>query len=136
MFTVAQIHAAHDKVKSGADFPAYIGEIKTLGVTGFATWVKDSHTEYFGANDYRTQSAPMYATLTIADNPDATGFEARLKAHQQGTTDYLTFCRDCAETGIEKWIVDLSAMTCIYYDKKGNEVLVETIPLVSDQHEI
>ena len=32
MFTVEQIKAAHSKVKSGADFPAYIQEIKALGL--------------------------------------------------------------------------------------------------------
>lgn len=30
MFTVEQIKAAHAKVKSGADFPGYITEIKSL----------------------------------------------------------------------------------------------------------
>jgi hypothetical protein len=50
MFTVEQIELAHEKVKSGADFPKYIQEIKALGVKGIETWVKDSHTEYFGEN--------------------------------------------------------------------------------------
>ena len=40
MFTVEQIKEAHSKVKSGADFPQYIQEIKILGVTAFETWVK------------------------------------------------------------------------------------------------
>ena len=128
MFTVEQIKSAHAKVKSGADFPAYIQEIKGLGVTSFETWVKDSHTEYSGTNDYRTSSKPMYEELVIADKTDKEKFIHCLKIHQQGQTDYATFCKHCAETGIEKWIVDLSAMTCIYYDKAGNEILVEHIP--------
>ena len=45
MFTVEQIKAAHSKVKSGADFPKYIRDIKLLGVTAYETWVVDSHTE-------------------------------------------------------------------------------------------
>jgi hypothetical protein len=36
MFTVEQIKASHSKVKSGADFPSYIEEIKVLGVTHYA----------------------------------------------------------------------------------------------------
>jgi uncharacterized protein YbcV (DUF1398 family) len=32
------------------------------------------------------------------------------------------------ETGVEKWFVGLDKMTCIYYDKIGNEILVEQIP--------
>jgi len=128
MFTVAQIEQAHEKVKSGADFPKYIQEIKKMGVLGFETWVTDSHTEYYGANGYRTSSQSQYENLAISDITNKEKFAQQLKSHQQGQTDYYTFCKDCAETGIEKWIVDLDKMTCIYYDKAGNEVLVEQIP--------
>ena len=55
-------------------------------------------------------------------------FVQQLKAHQRGETDYYTFCKDCAENGVEKWVVCLEKMTCIYYDTAGNEVLVEKIP--------
>ena len=37
MFTVEQIELAHSKVKTGADFPKYIKEIKQMGVIGFET---------------------------------------------------------------------------------------------------
>ncbi|MNK62546.1 hypothetical protein D3C87_817300 [compost metagenome] len=128
MFTVAQIEQAHEKVKSGADFPKYIQEIKEMGVLGFETWVKDSHTSYFGANNFRTSSEAQYENLAIAEKTNKEQFVKQLKAHQQGQTDYYTFCKDCAENGIEKWIVDLNQMTCIYYDKAGKEILVEQIP--------
>lgn len=128
MFTVEQINQAHAAVKSGADFPAYIRTIKAMGVTGFETWVRDSHTEYYGDNQYSTSSTGQYADLTIAQQVDKDRFQSQLKVHQAGETDYLTFCKDCAATGIEKWIVDLSQMTCTYYDQQGNEILVEEIP--------
>lgn len=128
MFTVAQIEQAHGKVKSGADFPKYIQEIKGMGVLAFETWVADSHTEYFGANDYKTQSLPQYDSLIIACITNKEKFEVQLKAHQQAKTDYYTFCKDCAENGIEKWVVDLDKMTCIYYNNAGEEILVEQIP--------
>ena len=99
------------------------GKLKKLGVTGFETWVKDSHTVYFGKNDFCIQSKPNYQELSIAANSDKENFKSRLKEHQQGKTDYFTFCKDCAETGIEKWMVRLDAMTCTYYDKPGNEIL-------------
>ena len=128
MFTVAQIEQAHAKVKSGADFPKYIQEIKEMGVLSFETWVNDSHTEYYGTNGYRISSAPKYGNLEISAQTDKEKFATQLKAHQQGQTDYYTFCTDCAETGVEKWIVDLTKMTCIYYDQAGEEILVEQIP--------
>jgi len=51
-----------------------------------------------------------------------------LKAHQQGKTDYSTFCSDCAKSGVEKWAVSMEEMTCSYFDKAGNKLLVEVIP--------
>ncbi len=128
MFTVEQIEKAHEKVKSGADFPKYIQEIKRLGVIAFETWVYDSHTEYFGRNEFRTASLAQYDRLAIDDNCNGEKFKQYLKSHQQGETDYFSFCKHCAETGIEKWIVSLETMTCTYYDKAKNKVLTEQIP--------
>lgn len=127
MFTVEQIKAAHSKVKSWADFPTYIQDIKQLGVHAFETWVIDIHTEYFGNDGYQTKSKPMYENLVISDKSDKEKFSDYLKMHQQGKTDYNNFCRDCAETGIEKWFASLVEMTCTYYDKVGNKILVEQI---------
>lgn len=128
MFTVEQIDKAHEKVKSGADFPKYIQEIKQLGVMAYETWVNDNHTEYFGTNDYQTKSRPNYDNLTIADSSNSEKFIQYLRIHQHGETSFFTFCEQCAETGIEKWFVSLTEMTCTYYDKKGKEILIEQIP--------
>lgn len=128
MFTVEQIEFAHSKVKTGAEFPKYIQEIKELGVISFETRVIDSQTEYFGLNNYSTRSKAKYQDLNIADVVDSIRFKQYLKIHQQGETDYFTFCNHCAETGIEKWIVDLNEYTCTYYDKSGQKVLTENVP--------
>lgn len=128
MFTVEQIKEAHSKVKSGADFPAYIQEIKGLGVTGYEAFVSDGHINYFGAANYQTAAGPKYPELVIADQSEEEQFKADLKAHQLGKTDYPTFCKDCAKSGIEKWVIVMDGMTCTYYDKAGNEILVEVIP--------
>ena len=130
MFTIEQIEQAHKKVKSGADFPKYIQEIKELGVKSFETWVEDSHTEYFGENNFSIKSKSKYSDLIISENSNKEVFKTKLKEHQQGKTDYFTFCNDCAETGIQKWVVNLNEMNCIYYDKIENEILVEKIPQI------
>jgi len=128
MFTVEQIKAAHSKVKSGADFPFYIKEIKLLGVTHYEAYVTDGHTDYRGDNDHLATVPPKYEPIKIANILQTEKFKAELLAHQQGKTDYLTFIKMCAETGIEKWKISMEKMTCTYYDKKGNEILVEEIP--------
>ena len=128
MFTVEQIKTIHGKVKSGADFPTYIKEIKELGVTHYEAYVEDGHTDYHGANSYITKVPKKYDPLTIADTANIQVFKAELLAHQQGKTDYLTFIKMCAETGIEKWEIRMDKMTCTYFDKAGNKILVEQIP--------
>jgi len=128
MFTAEQIKAAHSKVKSGADFPAYIGEIKALGVTHYEAYVTDGHIDYHGANDHTAKLPAKYDPLVIADRSNSEQFKAELVAHQQGKTDFLTFIRMCATYGVEKWAISMNRMTCTYYDKAGNEILVEEIP--------
>ncbi len=128
MFTIEQIKQAHSKVKTGQDFPFYIREIKSLGVTGYETFVTDGHTDYFGATNFCERTDAKYDVLSIAEVSDALQFIADLRSHQQGNTDYPTFCKDCAKSGIEKWKVSMDKMTCTYFDKMGNEILTENIP--------
>ncbi len=128
MFTTEQIKAAHSKVKSGADFPAYIKEIKSLGVTHYESYVTDGHINYHGANNHTANVSAKYESLVIAQTPDKAAFINELKAHQQGKTDFLTFIKMCAQFGIEKWEINMGKMTCTYFDVNGNEVLVEEIP--------
>lgn len=127
MFTLFQIKEAHSKVKSGADFPAYIQELKKMEITHYEAYVSDGHIKYHGKNDFEIVSESKYNPLEI-NNKYQEQFLADLKAHQQGKTDYLTFCTDCAKSGVEKWIVDLNEMTCTYFDMSGNNVLIENIP--------
>jgi uncharacterized protein YbcV (DUF1398 family) len=127
MFTLDQIKAAHSKVKSGAYFPAYIRDLKQLGVVHYVTFVKDGHTDYSGTGNFKTSSPARYTDLPIASFSNGAQFKADLKAHQQGKTDYPTFCSDCAKSGVEKWIVDLNKMTCTYFNQAGNEILVEQV---------
>ncbi len=128
MFTAEQIKSAHSRVRSGADFPAYIAEIKALGVTDYEAFVSDGHIDYHGANGYTVNLPARYAPLAISEAPQPEAFKAELVAHQQGKTDFLTFIRGCADFGIEKWAISMGQMTCTYYDLAAREVLVEEIP--------
>ena len=128
MFTLEQLKSAHAKVQSGADFPAYINEIKQLGVRSYETYVTDGHTDFYGVDDYKVSTSSKYETLTIAETSNIEDFKKDLKAHQLGQTSYPTFCADCAKSGVEKWVVCMDKMTCTYYDLEGKELLSEVIP--------
>ncbi|MGK6340607.1 DUF1398 domain-containing protein [Chryseobacterium sp. DT-3] len=127
-FTIEQIKAEHQKVKSGADFPKYIKAIKNLGVSKYTVDVTDGNTQYYDTDNETAQTGKKYDDLTVSEHLGLERFQTRLKLHQQGGTDYPTFCIDCAENGIKGWKMDLNAMTCTYFDTEGNEILIEQIP--------
>ena len=130
MFTLSDITDAHAKVRSGADFSRYIQDLIVLGVQKYDIFVHDGHGEYTSADGDTLVYPAKYDTLTVADTSDAEGFTERLRAHQQGQADYMTFCQDSANAGVEKWTVDTTAMTCTYYDKAGKMMLEEKIPTI------
>jgi uncharacterized protein YbcV (DUF1398 family) len=129
MFTLKEIKEAHAKVKTGADFPTYIQDLIKLGVKSYETYVHDGHSIFLGDEDFQLKSKPKYARLTVANISDKERFRHYLKNHQRGQTDYATFCSESAQTGVEKWIVDMAEMTCTYYDKSNNEMLEEKISM-------
>ena len=128
MFTIAQIKEAHSKVQSGADFPAYIQELIALGVQGYDTFVNDGHVEYYGADNFRAVATETYANITIAPFANKERFIEFLVMHQDGQTNYLTFCNHAGQCGIAKWSVDIIEMTCTYYDLSDAAILIEKIP--------
>ena len=130
MFQLSEIAAAHSKVRSGADFPHFVQDLIQLGIKKYDTYVSDGHTLFFGENNYQIQSEPKHAAINVADVSDAEKFKHYLKIHQQGQTDYPTFCTHAAETGAEKWSVDMNLMTCTYYNKLSHKMLEEQIPKV------
>lgn len=128
MFTLEQIKEAQSKITGGKSFPQYIQDLKKIGLIGFTTWVKDSHSDYYGKDNFQISSPGIYNELKISVESNGEQFKHCLKIHQQGETDYIQFCQHCAETGIEKWIVSIEKMTCTYFDLSGKEILVEKIP--------
>jgi uncharacterized protein YbcV (DUF1398 family) len=128
MFTLDQIRMAHSKVKSGADFPAYIRDLRSFGVHAYETFVSDGHSVFRSEEGEEVISPAKYDTIQVQEISHAEVFVQKLNHHQQGRSSYPEFCADCAATGIEKWAVDLNRMTCSYFDKAENKILVEQIP--------
>jgi len=61
----------------------------------------DSHTNYFGTDNFEITSDAQYDDLMIVDDVNIEKFTAYLKIHQKGETNYFTFCKHCAETGVK-----------------------------------
>lgn len=128
MFTIDQIRNAHSKVKSGADFPAYIKELKSLGIRAYEHMVSDGSIHYVGTDNFRLAAPPKWEARTVSQTASSDQLKQSLQVHQQGQTDYTSFCQQAAEAGVDKWIVDMEAMKCVYYDTNGQELLSEDIP--------
>lgn len=129
MFTIENIQTAESKIKTGADFPQFIKEIKELGVKRNDVYVSSGLSIYFDDEDNALQVSPEgYPALSINDESSAGKLEHALKIHQQGETDYFTFCKQAADAGVEKWVTDLEEMSCTYLDAEGNELVKEIIP--------
>ena len=131
MFTLNELKAAHSKVKSGADYPAYVQEIIKMGVTGYETYVDNGNTIYFGDSGFRIESGPKYDSLIISGKSDQDTFKRDLKTHQEGRTDFPRFCSEAARAGVEKWVVNTGSLTCTYFDKNGRVLVEESIPDLS-----
>jgi len=129
MFSLHQIKQASARVQSGADFPEFVQDLVKIGVTEYVTFVRDGHTVYFGEEDFSIQSEEIYDPILVTSETNKEKFMDYLKDHQQGLTDYRAFCKKAAEVGVDRWDVDMNEMTCTYYNKLGEKVLVETIPL-------
>jgi uncharacterized protein YbcV (DUF1398 family) len=128
MFTLTQIQEAFKKVKSGKDFPQLVQDFKKTGIVSYDNFVADGKTNYFGATDFVITSDAKYPSMNVNDVGSAEKLRHALKIHQQGETDYLTFCKQAAEAGVEKWTTHMIEMTVTYIDKKGNKLVVESIP--------
>lgn len=128
MFTLDQIIAAHQEVKSAADFPFLMQNLFNIGVKSFETFVANGQTIYTGVAGFQLKTAPLYEALLVNQTTDSQLFMSKLKDHQQQKTDFPTFCSDCAKTGIAKWEVCLEQWTCTYFDSQGHNVLIENIP--------
>lgn len=128
-FTIDQIHEAFGRVKSGADFPQFVQDLKAIGVTHYDNFVANGQIIYYGLNGFNIQGESKYPNMTINPNSSAEKLKHTISIHQQGQTDYPTFCNQAADAGVEKWTTNILEMTVSYIDKQGIELTVEPIPL-------
>lgn len=130
MFTREQILSALSKVKTGADYPQLVQDLKIIGISKYDHFVVDGTVIYFGDDDFRVTIEHDQPPIPVSDKSSKDKLKHSLKIHQKGETDYPTFCIHAGEAGVEKWTLDLKKMTVSYVDDKGHVLVVESIPNV------
>lgn len=128
MFTREQIETAHGTVKSGADFPQYVQEIKMLGVKSHEVVLTDGTWIFKGTDGQTVQFQRGLEHVPVAAQASPERFKQILTSHQRGETDYPSFCRQAGEAGVERWISDFEHMSVTYLGSSGAVIDVEPIP--------
>ncbi len=127
MFTIEQFDEIHDRLGSARTFAEYVRALKALAVERYDSYLADGHSEYFGRGGHKVVSPPVHEVLSVAETSQRETFLEHLARHERRETTYLEMSRGLAESGIEKWTVDMGRMTMTFYDKAGVEMLVEQI---------
>ncbi len=124
-FTLENIEEAGRKY-SGTLFYKLVQEFIKMGIVENIFNLKE------GVRVYKTRLDEInieFVRVNINQTEvDKETFKSILKNHQQGNTDFMTFCKEVGEVGVYKWVIDTHNMTCSYYDTFENLVLVEEIP--------
>jgi len=128
MFTQQQILNALSKVRTGADYPRLVQELKLLGIVKYDHFVSDGSNVYFGADNYRVTIEHDQPKIPVNKDSSKEKLKQALNIHQAGQTDYPTFCIQAGEAGVEKWECDLETMSVSYVDEKGKVLVLESIP--------
>jgi uncharacterized protein YbcV (DUF1398 family) len=127
MFTLNQINDIHNRLGKQQTLHGYLQELNAIGIIKADSCLADGHSEYFGADGQKLIGPAVHQEFIIAGKCNREDFLKHLSLHEQGKTSYLEMSQGLADCGIEKWSFDTSKMTIAYYDREGNELLVESV---------
>lgn len=83
LFTIEEIHEVFNTVKSGKDFPQFVKDLKSMGVTHYDNYVADGRTNYFGANNFVLEGETKYPSIAINAKRSADKLKQSISIHQQ-----------------------------------------------------
>jgi len=127
MFTLEQINDVHDRLGKKETLLSYVRALNAIGVEKYDSYITDGHSEFVDKDAQRVESPPANAALPINDVSDGQQARKHLDLHTQGKSSYLEMSEGLADSGVEKWTVDINKMTMVFYDKQENELLVEKV---------
>jgi uncharacterized protein YbcV (DUF1398 family) len=127
MFTIEQIHDIHGRLGTMERFPEYVRALSAIGVVKYDSYLSDGHSEYFAEDGRSVVSGAVYEVLPVDDASDRERVVEHLGRHELGRTSYLEMSRGLADSGVEKWTVDVKAMSLTYVDKQGRALVTEAI---------
>ncbi|HDC6346551.1 TPA: DUF1398 family protein [Staphylococcus aureus] len=126
-FTLSAIQQAHQQF-TGVDFPKLFKAFKDMGMTYNIVNIQDGTATYVHQSEDDIVTSSVKSNHPVAQKSNKTIVQDVSTRHQQGQTDFETFCDEMAEAGIYKWHIDIQAGTCTYIDLQDQAVISELIP--------
>lgn len=126
-FKLSAIQQAHQQF-TGVDFPKLFKAFKDMGVTYNIVNIQDGTATYVHQSEDDIVTSSVKSNHPVAPSSNQSIVQDVLTRHQQGQTDFETFCDEMAQAGIYKWHIDIQAGTCTYIDLQEQAIISELIP--------
>ena len=127
VFTLAHIDELRARLGRADSLADYLRGLAAVGVVRFDSFVGDGHSEFFSADGRRIVSPSQHEVLAVADVSDRSTFLEHLRCHSAGDTSYLEMSKGLADSGVERWVADTTALTMTHLDRGGAVLLVEQV---------
>lgn len=127
MISLDIIRKAH-ATYTGPDFPKLIHAFKEMDLKSFEYNIERGIITYYSMTGDCIEDIGVHVDIEIPLKSKSEYAIHALRDNQKGTTTFPDFCKAVAYAGVYKWIVDLEAMTCTYYDKLDHCVILEEVP--------
>lgn len=126
-FKLSAIQQAHQQF-TGVDFPKLFKAFKDMGITYNIVNIQDGTATYVHQSEDDIVTSSVKSNHPVAPSSNQSIVQDVLTRHQQGQTDFETFCDEMAQAGIYKWHIDIQAGTCTYIDLQEQAIISELIP--------
>ncbi|HDJ7819710.1 TPA: DUF1398 family protein [Staphylococcus aureus] len=126
-FTLSAIQQAHQQF-TGVDFPKLFKSFKDMGMTYNIVNIQDGTATYVHQSEDDIVTSSVKSNHPVAPRSNQSIVQEVLTRHQEGQTDFETFCDEMAQAGIYKWHIDIQVSTCTYIDLKEQAIISELIP--------
>lgn len=126
-FKLSAIQQAHQQF-TGVDFPKLFKAFKEMGMTYNIVNIQDGTATYVHQSEDDIVTSSVKSNHPVAPSSNQSIVQDVLTRHQQGQTDFETFCDEMAQAGIYKWHIDIQAGTCTYIDLQEQAIISELIP--------
>lgn len=126
-FKLSAIQQAHQQF-TGVDFPKLFKAFKDMGMTYNIVNIQDGTATYVHQSEDDIVTSSVKSNHPVAPSSNQSIVQDVLTRHQQGQTDFETFCDEMDQAGIYKWHIDIQAGTCTYIDLQEQAIISELIP--------